>query len=124
MYPLCGSRLVRSRNNANGRDYGGGSYHGNTNTTFNSAFRRGRGNAAYPSMESLDSFFCDCLERVEASYRMLDRAKKVLSHETKCLVCSCDNIGRISGHYFVRNWYLDDTQYLNIERIGLRPLPK
>ena len=37
----------------------------------------GRRNAAHPSFESLDAFFCDCLERVEAAYATLDKACKV-----------------------------------------------
>lgn len=37
-----------------------------------------RRNAAHPSFESLDAFFCDCLERVEAAYATLDKACKVV----------------------------------------------
>lgn len=36
-----------------------------------------RDNAAHPSYESLDAFFCGCLERVEAAYAKLNKACKV-----------------------------------------------
>ncbi|CAN0345085.1 unnamed protein product, partial [Hapterophycus canaliculatus] len=36
-----------------------------------------RGNAAHPSFESLDAFFCDCLERAESSYPTLEKASKM-----------------------------------------------
>lgn len=49
---------------------------------FRQAFERGRSNAAYPTLESLDSIFCDCLERVEACYRTLDKAIKVCVQNT------------------------------------------
>ncbi|CAN0494036.1 unnamed protein product [Ectocarpus sp. 12 AP-2014] len=36
-----------------------------------------RNNAAHPSYESLDAFFCGCLERVEAAYATLNKAFKI-----------------------------------------------
>ncbi|CAM9539640.1 unnamed protein product [Scytosiphon promiscuus] len=39
--------------------------------------RGGRNNVAHPSFESLDAFFCDCLERVESAYPTLDKAYKI-----------------------------------------------
>lgn len=53
---------------------------------FRQAFERGRSNAAYPTLEILDSFFCDCLERVEAYYRTLDRAIKVCTKRVASFV--------------------------------------
>ncbi|CAN0375647.1 unnamed protein product, partial [Pylaiella littoralis] len=36
-----------------------------------------RRNSAHPTFEFLDTFFCDCLERVEAAYATLDKACKI-----------------------------------------------
>ncbi|CAM9393544.1 unnamed protein product, partial [Ectocarpus sp. 6 AP-2014] len=40
-----------------------------------------RNNAAHPSYESLDAFFCGCLERVEAAYATLNKAFKKIRVE-------------------------------------------